>query len=85
MPPMLTTGELLALVGLMGTIGGVYAGARSEIAKLSASFTSMAEAMKQIRDDIHEMRNELRSDLKAHSEQLGELSERVAVVETKVK
>ena len=85
MSAMLTTGELFALVGLMGTIGGVYAGTRSEVTKLAASFGAMADAMKQIRDDIHEMRKELRSDLKAHSEQLGELSERMAIVETKVK
>ena len=39
---MLTTGELFALVGLMGTIGGVYAGTRSEVTKLAASFDAMA-------------------------------------------
>jgi Sec-independent protein translocase protein TatA len=55
------------------------------VTKLATSFASMADAMKQIRDDIHEMRKELRSDLKSHSEQLGELSQRVAIVETKVK
>ena len=82
---MLTTGELFALVGLMGTIGGVYAGTRSEVTKLATSFGAMADAMKQIRDDIHEMRKELRGDLQAHSKQLGELSQRVAIVETKVK
>jgi len=55
------------------------------VTKLAASFGAMADAMKPIRDDIHEKRKEPRSDLKRHSEQLGELSERMAIVETKVK
>jgi hypothetical protein len=85
MATMLTTGEVIALIGLLGTVGGVYAGARAEASRLAASFEAMAGAMRQIRDDVHEMRQELRGDLKVHSEQLGELSERVAIIETKVK
>jgi|694.fasta_scaffold03411_42 methyl-accepting chemotaxis protein len=77
-------GELIGLLALGGSIVGVYVGTRTEAAKLASSFNAMAEAMKQIRDDIHEMRKELRSDLQAHSKQLGDLSQRVAVVETKV-
>jgi methyl-accepting chemotaxis protein len=77
-------GELIGLLALGGSIVGVYVGTRTEAAKLASAFNAMAEAMKQIRDDIHEMRKELRSDLQAHSKQLGDLSQRVAVVETKV-
>jgi len=77
-------GELIGLLALGGSVVSVYVGTRTEAAKLAASITGMADAMRQIRDDIHEMRKELRSDLQAHSKQLGDLSQRVAVVETKV-
>lgn len=78
-------GELLGLLGIVGSIAGVYAGTKSEVAKLSASFGAMADAMRQIRDDIHAMRKELRDDLKAHSDKLDDLNARVAVVEMRVK
>lgn len=78
-------GELIGLLALGGSIVSVYVGTRTEAAKLASAINAMAEAMKQIRDDIHEMRKELRSDLQAHSKELGDLSQRVAVVETKVK
>lgn len=78
-------GEILGLIGIVGSIAGVYAGTKSEVAKLTASFEAMASAMQQIRDDIHAMRKELRDDLKSHSEKLDDLNARVAVVETQVK
>jgi hypothetical protein len=78
-------GELLGLLGLVGSIAGVYAGTKAEASKLAASFNAMADAMKQIRDDIHAMRKELRDDLKAHSNKLDDLNARVAVVEMRVK
>ena len=77
-------GELVGLIALGGSVVSVYVGTRTEAAKLAAAISNMADAMTQIRDDIHEMRKELRSDLQAHSKQIGELSQRVAIVETKV-
>ena len=80
----ISIGELVGLIALGGSVVSVYVGTRTEAAKLAAAISNMADAMTQIRDDIHEMRKELRSDLQAHSKQIGELSQRVAIVETKV-
>lgn len=80
---MLTTGEWFALASLVAGGAGVYAAIRVELARLATSFGHVGDTLGQIRDDIHEMRTELRRDLESHSNKLDDYGQRLAVLEAK--
>lgn len=77
----LTFAEWLALASLVAAGAGVYAAVRSQLAALTASFQHLGGTLEQIRDDLHEMRTELRTDLDAHSHKLDSYGQRIARLE----
>jgi chromosome segregation ATPase len=78
---VISTGEMIALAGLVSAGAGVYAALRAELARLASSFEHLGLTLTQIRDDLHEMRTELRADVQAHSQKLGDHAERIAALE----
>ena len=60
------------------TFAGVYAAVRSQLAALTASFEHLGGTLEAIRDDLHEMRTELRTDLDVHSRKLDSYGQRIA-------